>query len=67
MFPALVLSNNRSRSWLVSMAVLSVIATIATSVAFVSIPLAILLQLLLRLVVPLSWGLRAVGCLRVLR
>jgi hypothetical protein len=52
---------------LVSGAVLGIVSNAATGEASVVIPLAILLLLLLGLVVvPLSWGLGAVGCLLLL-
>jgi hypothetical protein len=52
---------------LVSGTILSIVSGAATGEASVVIALAVLLLLrLLQIVVPLSWGLRAVGCLLLL-
>jgi hypothetical protein len=66
LFPSLVPTCILSWLWLGLRAVLVIVAHIATSEASVAIALVILLLLLLwRLVgdIPLSWGLRAIGCL----
>jgi hypothetical protein len=52
--------------WLILWAILGIMACITTREAFVSIPLAELLLLLLRLIVPWSWSGEMVGCLLLL-
>jgi hypothetical protein len=65
---ALVLISILPLPLLVLGEILSIVASVAISKALVPIALAILLLLLrLVVVVPMSWGLRAVGCLLMMR
>jgi hypothetical protein len=61
---ALVLICNLPLLLLVSGAILGIVSSVATGETSVAISLAVLLLLLV--VVPLSWGLSAVGCLLLL-
>ena len=66
LFPSLVLTCILSWLWLSPRADFGIMAHAATTKASVAIAMVILLMLLLwRLVgdIPLSWGLRAIGCL----
>jgi hypothetical protein len=62
---ALVLIGTLSLPLLIPAAILGIVSTVTTSETYVVIGLTVLLVLRL-IVVPLNWGLRAVGCLLLL-
>jgi hypothetical protein len=66
LLPSSVLVGCWHMPWLILWAILGIMACITTREAFVSIPLAELLLLLLRLIVPWSWSGEMVGCLLLL-
>jgi hypothetical protein len=62
---ALVLIGTLSLPLLIPAAILGIVSSVTTSETYVVIGLTVLLVLRL-IVVPLNWGLRAVGCLLLL-
>jgi hypothetical protein len=67
LLPPFILVGCWHLPWLIPQAILGIVAHIATREALVSIPLAELLLLLLRLIIPWSGSGKTVGCLLLLR